>query len=72
MLGGYGLTDPEDNALTSHVWVTVVTAVVSWWLGHPDETAAAMTERCNRLIAALTLAGVNPAAPGRAGHRGRA
>jgi len=72
VLGGYGLTDPEDNALTSHVWVTVVTAVVSWWLGHPDETAAAMTDRCNRLIAALSLAGVNPAAPGRAGRPGRA
>ena len=65
VLGGYGLTDAEDNALSSHVWLAVVTAIVSWWLGHPDETAAAMTDRCNRLIAALSAAGVNSAAPGR-------
>jgi AcrR family transcriptional regulator len=65
VLGGYGLTDADDNALTSHVWSTVVTAIVNWWLGHPGETAAAMTDRCNRLIAALSPASVNPAAPGR-------
>src|SRR5262249_13226041 len=65
VLGGYGLTDAEDNALTSPVWATVVTAVVSWCLGHPDETAAAMTDRCDRLIAALSAASKNPAAPGR-------
>ncbi len=65
VLGGYGLTDADDNALTSHVWSAVVTAVVNWWLGHPGETAAAMTDRCNRLIAALSPASVNPAAPGR-------
>jgi AcrR family transcriptional regulator len=60
VLGGYGLADADDNALTSHVWSAVVTAVVSWWLGHPDETAAAMTERCARLIAALSAAGRDP------------
>ncbi len=65
VLGGYGLTDAEDNALTSHVWSAVVTAVVTWWLGHPGETAAAMTDRCNRLLAALSTAGSIPAAPGR-------
>ena len=65
VLGSHGLTDAEDNALTTHVWLTVVTAIVNWWLGHPDETAAAMTERCYRLIAALSAAGENPAAPGR-------
>ena len=62
VLGGHGLTDAADNALSSHVWSTVVTAIVNWWLGHPDETAAAMTERCNRLIAALSAASGNPAA----------
>jgi AcrR family transcriptional regulator len=64
VLGGYGLSDAEDNALTAHVWATVVTAIVNWWLGHPDETAAAMTDRCNRVIAALSTAS-NPAPPGR-------
>ena len=65
VLGGRGLTDAEDNALSSYVWEAVVTAVVNWWLGHPDETAAAMTDRCNRLIAALSAAGRNSAAPER-------
>ena len=65
VLGVYGLTDPEDNALSSYVWEAVVTAVVNWWLGRPDETAASMTDRCNRLIAALSAAGRNPAAPER-------
>ena len=65
VLGGYGLTDAGDNALSSHVWSAVVTAAVSWWLGHPGETAAAMTDRCNRLIAALSSASKSPAAPGR-------
>ena len=65
VLGGHGLTDAEDNALSAYVWSTVVTAIVNWWLGHPDETAAAMTDRCNRFIAALSAAGKNPAAPGR-------
>jgi AcrR family transcriptional regulator len=64
VLGSYGLTDPEDNALTAHVWVTIVTAIVTWWLDHPGETAAAMTDRCNRVIAALTAASQNPAAAG--------
>jgi AcrR family transcriptional regulator len=62
VLGGYGLTDPQDNALSAHVWVTIVTAIVNWWLDHPDETAAAMTDRCNRVIAALSAASMNPAA----------
>ncbi len=65
VLGGYGLTDADDNALTSHVWSAVVTAVVTWWLGHPGETAAAMTDRCNRLLAALSTAGSIPTAPER-------
>jgi AcrR family transcriptional regulator len=65
VLGGYGLTDAEDNALSAHVWETVVTAIVNWWLGHPDETAASMTDRCNRLITALSAVSKNPAAPER-------
>jgi len=65
VLGGYGLTDPEDHALTAHVWEEVVIAIVNWWLGHPDETAAAMTDRCNRLIAALSAVSRNRASPER-------
>ena len=65
VLGGYGLTDADDSALTSHVWSAVVTAVVTWWLGHPGETATAMTDRCNRLIAALSAESKAAPAPRR-------
>ena len=65
VLGSRGLTDADDNALTAHVWETVVTAIVDWWLGHPGETAAAMTDRCNRLLTALSAVSSNPAAPRR-------
>jgi AcrR family transcriptional regulator len=65
VLGGHGLTDDEDNALGAHVWATVVTAIVNWWLDHPGETAAAMTDRCNRVIAALSAASKNLVVPGR-------
>jgi AcrR family transcriptional regulator len=54
VLTGRGLTDADDNALSAHVWEAIVTAVVDWWLEHPVETAAAMTERCDRVIAALS------------------
>jgi AcrR family transcriptional regulator len=54
VLAGRGLIDAEDDALSAHVWEAIVTAVVDWWLEHPAETAAAMTERCDRVIAALT------------------
>jgi len=54
VLTGPGLTDPEDNALSAVVWEAIVTAVVDWWLEHPAETATAMTQRCDRVIAALS------------------
>jgi AcrR family transcriptional regulator len=63
VLSSRGLTDAADSALSAHVWSTIVTAVVNWWLDHPDETAAAMTDRCNRVIAALFAAGENPGTP---------
>jgi AcrR family transcriptional regulator len=55
-----GLTDPADNALSAHVWEAIVTATVDWWLQHPAETATAMMERCDRIIAALA---VTPSSP---------
>jgi hypothetical protein len=33
--------------------MAVVDAVVTWWLEHPQESAAAMVERCGRLLAAV-------------------
>ncbi|MEU4559487.1 TetR/AcrR family transcriptional regulator [Actinoplanes sp. NPDC023936] len=62
VLAGRGLTDDQDHALSAHVWEAVVTAVVNWWLAHPAETAAAMTQRCDRVIEALSAVNASTAA----------
>lgn len=53
LLGGAGYDDPLDHDLLNHVWQHAVTAVMRWWSEHPDQTPAAMTARCARLLTAL-------------------
>lgn len=53
-LAGRGLTDPVDHSALTAAWTGAVTALIDWWMHHPAETAAAMTARCKRLVAALT------------------
>ena len=43
----------DASALTT-VWTGLVTSLVSWWLEHPDESAAQMVRRCDRLLLAVT------------------
>ena len=50
--------------MTATCGPTVVTVVVTWWLGNPGEMAAAVTDRWNRVIATLSAAGKDPAVPG--------
>jgi AcrR family transcriptional regulator len=45
--------DPLDTEVLTAVWMGVVNTVVTWWLAHPEVSAAAMTQRCYRLIAAI-------------------
>lgn len=47
-----GDDDPLDTSAMVKVWMTIVDALVSWWLDHPGESAAQMTDRCVRLFAA--------------------
>ncbi|MGN6782199.1 MAG: TetR/AcrR family transcriptional regulator [Marmoricola sp.] len=47
-----GNSDPLDTAALTAVWMSVVDALVGWWLAHPAVTAAQMTDRCARLFAA--------------------
>jgi AcrR family transcriptional regulator len=61
VLAGRGLVDDDDYALGAHAWEAIVTAVVTWWLDHPAETAAAMMLRCDRVIDALTAVSRTPA-----------
>ena len=42
----------DASALTA-VWMGLVDSLVTWWLEHPNESAAQMTQRCYRLIAAV-------------------
>lgn len=42
--------DADDLAIVTDVWMSTVSAMVNWWLRHPDRTAAEMTERSARLV----------------------
>ncbi|WP_026303553.1 TetR/AcrR family transcriptional regulator [Jongsikchunia kroppenstedtii] len=48
-----GLRDADDLSAASMIWENSVSALVEWWLQHPDETAQQMTDRARRLISAL-------------------
>ncbi|WP_433327161.1 TetR/AcrR family transcriptional regulator [Spirillospora sp. CA-294931] len=53
VLSGAGDHDPLDHDLLGAIWQYTVTAVVRWWLDHPDQPPAAMVERCARILAAI-------------------
>ncbi|MFJ9025835.1 TetR/AcrR family transcriptional regulator [Streptomyces sp. NPDC102259] len=44
--------DSLDADALSHAWRGMATALIRWWINHPDESADAMTERCARLFTA--------------------
>jgi AcrR family transcriptional regulator len=48
-----GLHSELDASALSTVWMGIVNSLVEWWLDHPDETAAQMIDRCNRLLGAI-------------------
>lgn len=48
-----GCTDPLDISAATQVWMSSVSALVHWWLKHPDHSAADMARRCERLAAVL-------------------
>ncbi len=49
-----GLDDGLDVSALTAVWMGLVDSLVQWWLDHPEVTAAEMTQRCHRLMAAVT------------------
>ena len=53
-----GNDDPGDLSAMVRVWMSIVDALVGWWLDHPDQTAAQMSERCVRLFTAAFSAQV--------------
>lgn len=48
-----GIRSTKDASALTAVWMGLVTSLVEWWLEHPEESAAAMTERCARLLTAI-------------------
>ena len=54
-LAARGLFDTGDASVLTALWMGLVNSVVSWWIEHPDESADAMTQRCYRLLAAVSL-----------------
>jgi AcrR family transcriptional regulator len=51
-----GVTDSLDISAMTAVWMGIVDSLMRWWVEHPDESAADMTERTGRLLVAI-LAG---------------
>ncbi|WP_436492927.1 TetR/AcrR family transcriptional regulator [Actinokineospora sp. HUAS TT18] len=48
-----GDADPLDRSLLTRLWYSAVSAAVEWWQDHPDESAAAMADRCTRIAGLL-------------------
>jgi AcrR family transcriptional regulator len=47
-----GASDPLDADALRHVWRGLCTALVRWWINHPEQSPEAMTRRCARLLGA--------------------
>lgn len=43
-----------DQEIVAAVWMSAVSAVVDWWLSHPDQGVSEMSERCARVLTAIT------------------
>jgi hypothetical protein len=48
-----GDDDPLDHELLSRIWQQAVSAVVTWWLEHPELDADAMVARCARVLVVM-------------------
>ncbi|WP_406192797.1 TetR/AcrR family transcriptional regulator [Streptomyces sp. NBC_01017] len=46
-----GAGDPLDADALKHAWRGLCTALVRWWINHPDQSPEAMAQRCARLFA---------------------
>ncbi|MFD8390788.1 TetR/AcrR family transcriptional regulator [Streptomyces sp. NPDC059680] len=52
LLNAAGSSDPLDADALKHAWRGLCTALVRWWINHPDQSPEAMTRRCARLFGA--------------------
>ncbi|GAB2982446.1 TetR/AcrR family transcriptional regulator [Nocardioides montaniterrae] len=49
-LSDFAELEDDDRDLLTAVWMGTVTAVVNWWLRHPDRTPGEMAVRCERVL----------------------
>jgi AcrR family transcriptional regulator len=52
LLRSAGADDPLDADALKYAWRGLCTALVRWWINHPDQSPEAMTRRCARIFAA--------------------
>ncbi len=53
--------DTDDLSLLTDIWMNMVTAVINWWLRHPERTAEEMTRRSQRVLTAIiSSAAIDP------------
>ncbi|MFF7358533.1 TetR/AcrR family transcriptional regulator [Streptomyces filipinensis] len=52
LLHAAGSNDPLDADALKYAWRGLCTALVRWWVNHPDQSPEAMAQRCARLFAA--------------------
>ncbi|MFF8727185.1 TetR/AcrR family transcriptional regulator [Streptomyces sp. NPDC015171] len=52
-----GSSDPLDADALKFAWRGLCTALVRWWINHPDQSPEAMTARCARIFAAARSLG---------------
>lgn len=50
-----GTSDSLDADALKHAWRGLCTALVLWWINHPDQSPDAMTRRCARLSRASQI-----------------
>ncbi|GGX31845.1 TetR/AcrR family transcriptional regulator [Streptomyces chartreusis] len=58
LLQSAGAGDPLDADALKYAWRGLCTALVRWWINHPDQSPEAMTQRCARIFAAARAIGL--------------
>ncbi|MFI9645121.1 TetR/AcrR family transcriptional regulator [Streptomyces sp. NPDC052040] len=53
LLRDRGNTDTLDADALKHMWTGTVSALVGWWISHPELSAPDMAARCERLLSAV-------------------
>ncbi|MEV5975287.1 TetR/AcrR family transcriptional regulator [Streptomyces sp. NPDC051921] len=62
-----GSGDPLDADALMYAWRGLCTALVRWWIRHPDQSPDAMTRRCARIFAAARAAAAGEEGDGGSG-----